>query len=95
MPLVGFEPMNPAFERVTVHALDRAATVIGSIYMYLFLIIIVLSKKIVLSRDCGIITVAKDGKYYNRSYVMWVPCVCLIKLITFVTNRARDRIRLE
>jgi hypothetical protein len=27
MPLVEFEPMIPAFERV--HALDRAATVIG------------------------------------------------------------------
>jgi hypothetical protein len=30
MPSVGFEPMIPAFERAkTVHALDRAATVIG------------------------------------------------------------------
>jgi hypothetical protein len=30
MPLVGFEPTIPAFERAkTVHALDRAATVIG------------------------------------------------------------------
>jgi hypothetical protein len=30
MPLVGFEPTIPAFEREkTVHALDRAATVIG------------------------------------------------------------------
>jgi hypothetical protein len=29
MPQVGFEPTIPAFERVnTVHALDRAATVI-------------------------------------------------------------------
>jgi hypothetical protein len=28
---VGFEPMNPVFERAkTVHALDRAPTVIGS-----------------------------------------------------------------
>jgi hypothetical protein len=32
MPWVGFEPMMPAFEWAkTVHALDRAATVIGSI----------------------------------------------------------------
>jgi hypothetical protein len=31
MPLVGFEPTVPVFERAkTVHALDRAATVIGS-----------------------------------------------------------------
>jgi hypothetical protein len=31
MPRVGFEPMIPAFERAkTVHALDRAATVIGN-----------------------------------------------------------------
>jgi hypothetical protein len=31
MPRVGFEPMIPVFERAkTVHALDRAATVIGS-----------------------------------------------------------------
>jgi hypothetical protein len=31
MPLVGFEPTIPAFERAkTFHALDRAATVIGS-----------------------------------------------------------------
>jgi hypothetical protein len=30
MPLVGFEPNAPVFERAkTVHALDRAATVIG------------------------------------------------------------------
>jgi hypothetical protein len=30
MPLVGFEPTIPVFERTkTVHALDRAATVIG------------------------------------------------------------------
>jgi hypothetical protein len=30
MPLVGFEPMTPVFERAkTVHAIDRAATVIG------------------------------------------------------------------
>jgi hypothetical protein len=30
MPIVGFEPTIPAFERTkTVHALDRAATVIG------------------------------------------------------------------
>jgi hypothetical protein len=32
MPWVGFEPTIPAFERAkTVHALDRAATVIGII----------------------------------------------------------------
>jgi hypothetical protein len=31
MPRMGFEPTNPAFKRwKTVHALDRAATVIGS-----------------------------------------------------------------
>jgi hypothetical protein len=31
MPQVGFEPMTPVFERTkTVHALDRAAVVIGS-----------------------------------------------------------------
>jgi hypothetical protein len=37
MPQVGFEPTIPAFERVkTVHALDRAATVIGfSVYTIL------------------------------------------------------------
>jgi hypothetical protein len=30
MPLVGFEPTIPVFERVkTVHAFDRMATVIG------------------------------------------------------------------
>jgi hypothetical protein len=32
MPLVGFEPTIPAFERAkTVRALDRGATVIGTI----------------------------------------------------------------
>jgi hypothetical protein len=32
MPLVGFEPTVPVFERAkTVHVLDRAATVIGEI----------------------------------------------------------------
>jgi hypothetical protein len=32
-PQVGFEPMIPVFERTkTVHALDRAATVIGVFY---------------------------------------------------------------
>jgi hypothetical protein len=31
MPRVGFEPKIPVFERAkTVHALDRAATVIGT-----------------------------------------------------------------
>jgi hypothetical protein len=35
MPWVGFEPTIPAFERAkTVHALDRAATVIGVITLY-------------------------------------------------------------
>jgi hypothetical protein len=30
MPLMGFEPTTPVFERAkTVHGLDRAATVIG------------------------------------------------------------------
>jgi hypothetical protein len=30
MPLVGFEPMTPAFKRAkTVHTLDRAVNVIG------------------------------------------------------------------
>jgi hypothetical protein len=30
MPRLGFEPMTPVFERTkTVHALDRAATVMG------------------------------------------------------------------
>jgi hypothetical protein len=32
MPWVGFEPMIPAFEQAkAVHALDRAATVIGQV----------------------------------------------------------------
>jgi hypothetical protein len=35
MPGLGFEPMIPVFEWVkTVHALDRAATVISPIYIY-------------------------------------------------------------
>jgi hypothetical protein len=35
MPRVGFEPMIPVFERAkTVHALDRAATVIGNQVTY-------------------------------------------------------------
>jgi hypothetical protein len=35
MPRVGFEPTIPVFEREkTVHALDRAATVIGSFNIY-------------------------------------------------------------
>jgi hypothetical protein len=34
MPQVGFEPTIPVFERPkTVHALDRAATVIGTTYL--------------------------------------------------------------
>jgi hypothetical protein len=36
MPRVGFESTIPVFERAkTVHALDRAATVIGSLAAYL------------------------------------------------------------
>jgi Na+-transporting methylmalonyl-CoA/oxaloacetate decarboxylase gamma subunit len=36
MPRVGFEPTIPAFERAkTVHALDRAATVIGTSLFYI------------------------------------------------------------
>jgi hypothetical protein len=38
MPRVGFEPMTPVFEQAkTIHALDRAATVIGSIPISLLL----------------------------------------------------------
>jgi hypothetical protein len=39
MPLVGFEPTIPALQQAkTVHALDRAATVIGSspFYSYVY-----------------------------------------------------------
>jgi hypothetical protein len=37
MSWVGFEPTIPAFERAkTFHALDRAATVIGYSYYWLF-----------------------------------------------------------
>jgi uncharacterized membrane protein len=40
MPLVGFEPMTPVFEQAkTVHALDRAATVIGVDFLSFKLII--------------------------------------------------------
>jgi hypothetical protein len=36
MPQVGFESTIPVFERAkTVHALDRAATVIGTLITYL------------------------------------------------------------
>jgi hypothetical protein len=39
MPWVGFEPTIPEFERAkTVHALDRAAIVIGFFQFLLFLI---------------------------------------------------------
>jgi hypothetical protein len=35
MPRVGFEPTIPVFEQAkTVHALDRAATVIGTHYIH-------------------------------------------------------------
>jgi hypothetical protein len=34
MPGIGFELMNPVFEQAkTVHALDRAATVMGSLFL--------------------------------------------------------------
>jgi hypothetical protein len=37
MPLVGFEPPIPVFERAkTVHALDRAAGVEAHFFIYLF-----------------------------------------------------------
>jgi hypothetical protein len=42
MPEVGFEPTIPVFERAkTVHASDRAATVIGwtAMYQYVFFFI--------------------------------------------------------
>jgi hypothetical protein len=36
MPRLGFEPATPVFERAkTVHALDRAATVIGLFFLFL------------------------------------------------------------
>jgi hypothetical protein len=39
MPLVGLEPTISAFERAkTVHALDRAAAVIGSRVLFYFLV---------------------------------------------------------
>jgi hypothetical protein len=35
MTWVGFEPMIPAFERAkTIHALERAATLIGFVHTY-------------------------------------------------------------
>jgi hypothetical protein len=41
MPWAGFEPTIPAFKREkTVHALDRAATVISHIYLRLILILL-------------------------------------------------------
>jgi hypothetical protein len=37
MPSVGFKPTIPVFEQAeTFHALDRTATVIGSVYYFLF-----------------------------------------------------------
>jgi hypothetical protein len=37
MPEVGFEPTTPVLERAkTVHALDRAATVIGSVNLWAY-----------------------------------------------------------
>jgi hypothetical protein len=37
MPQVGFEPTIPVFKRAkTLHALDRAATVIGALYIYIY-----------------------------------------------------------
>jgi hypothetical protein len=39
MPLVGFVPTIPVFKRAkTFHALDRAATVTGNLYVYLDII---------------------------------------------------------
>jgi hypothetical protein len=39
MPRVGFEPTIPVLERAkTVHGLDRAATVIGQIYLLLYVV---------------------------------------------------------
>jgi hypothetical protein len=44
MPRVGFESTIPVFERAkTVHALDRAATVIGSVCMATLLLTNILS----------------------------------------------------
>jgi hypothetical protein len=41
MPWVEFEPTIPAFERAkTVHALDRAATVIGQVIYYIYKIVV-------------------------------------------------------
>jgi hypothetical protein len=38
MRQVAFEPTIPVLERAkTVHALDRAATVIGKLYLYIFI----------------------------------------------------------
>jgi hypothetical protein len=40
MPRVGFEPTIPVFERAkTVHALDRATTGIGTLFIYSFIIV--------------------------------------------------------
>jgi hypothetical protein len=38
MPQVGFEPTIPVFERAKrVHALDRAATVTGTLHIYIYI----------------------------------------------------------
>jgi hypothetical protein len=59
MPQMGFEPMIPVFKRAkTVHALDHAATAIGS-YCFVSIKIILLVKK---CRNQWFIVHRQDGR---------------------------------
>jgi hypothetical protein len=67
MPWVGFEPTIPVFERAkTVHALDRAATVIGPLLFFFFILYLpiynLLDRNKVISK-CGICLCLEGGNY--------------------------------
>jgi hypothetical protein len=88
MPWVGFEPTIPAFERAkTVHASDRAATIIGYIAMHQ----IVVSKTYDLKKVRKYSSAHDDRRYLdvtsgtykyfhpsNQNYLLWYVVVSLL-----------------
>jgi hypothetical protein len=80
MPRVGVDPTIPAFERAkTVHALDRAATVIGDTYSILFMEYIIIKYKVRTTKQFArkyLIANSFGRKLFPSSYIFFFVCSC-------------------
>jgi hypothetical protein len=101
MPLAGFEPTFPAFERAkTVHDLDRAATVIGGRCNYVLIKIICYYYMGIKTTE--VLIVAKDtfGKFGLKSSLSLslllsfiTTLLCLVVRRTRIGKRRTDKLK--